>query len=1219
MAKSYSQIDTASGTFAGWLSQSNDLFDDMSNVIVTTAAVSLANGTNGSQTTGNSHILGIFSANTIVVGDALRGGDATDAFSNTQTLIIASNTEIGNSTVADTLTVYGTVNAQANVVIGSASSDRISFNAVIDTTFLPRTDANTLLTIGSTSNRWGKLYSDEIYANGVFSLVDDNPTFTIVDTTATAAAGPTIDLYRNSASPDTNDVLSTLNFTGKDDGGNKTTYARIETTLEDPTDTEEDGSVKIYSTVAGTERLLIDMNESAAGDVRLYFANSTATDVKLTTKTDGVDITGELQSDSLDVDGNGDISGNLAIGGNLTVTGDATISGNLTFGDAATDSISLGADIHSDIIPNANNSYNLGSTTQRWEDLYVDDIIAATATFSSTVDITGAVGIDGNFDVATNKFTVNATSGNSTVGGTLGVTGAITITDTTASTSSTTGSLVVGGGAGIADDLYVGADLDVVGSVTVGGDLDVVGTFTLPSSTSLTLNAADSVTSTVSSLLSVTGNTDIGNATSDTVTINASVDSDVLPYANNTYDLGSTNFRWAEVHANNVLSTNATIATLVTTTFTAGGTATFNGNVDLGNADSDTVTYTARVDSAIVPSANNTYDLGTTALVWNEIHVANVNAEVAVNTPLVAVENQGDVRFYEGAASGSNYIAIQAPATLAADYTFTLPSNDGDASQFLQTDGSGGLSWQTVDTTLTLDGSSGTTDISLLNKEFAVLGSLGVTTAVTSNTTHGILTVSTPQDLRTSASPTFAGLSSLTGNITFSGSQTVDGRDVSADGAKLDGIESGATADQTASEILTLIKTVDGAGSGLDADLLDGVTSGSFLRSDAADIKDAGDLTFNDNISALFGTSGDLQIVHDGTNSYIEEQGTGDLYIQSTGGDIFLRTSTSENALWADQDGAVTLYHNAAAKLATSASGVSITGTATATTFSGALSGNASTATALATGRTIALSGDVAATGVSFDGTGNITLATTIQPNSVALGTDTTGNYVAAGATSGIGLSGSVSSEGGTFTVTSNATSSNTASTIIARDASGNFSAGTFTGAWAYCPAGTTMLFRQTSAPTGWTKDTTNYNNSAIRVVTGTASQFTTGVSFTDAFKSWSVSATAAGNVSVSVANGGPTNTGSTTLTSSQMPSHTHSYTITNNGNRGTLIAKGGNGLINISQAGANTGATGGGTGHTHSISTHSHNANANFTGSSHSHSFALNVNYIDVIVATKN
>lgn len=60
----------------------------------------------------------------------------------------------------------------------------------------------------------------------------------------------------------------------------------------------------------------------------------------------------------------------------------------------------------------------------------------------------------------------------------------------------------------------------------------------------------------------------------------------------------------------------------------------------------------------------------------------------------------------------------------------------------------------------------------------------------------------------------------------------------------------------------------------------------------------------------------------------------------------------------------------------------------------GALTGNAATATKLATARTIALSGDVVGT-VSFDGSANATITTAIQANSVALGTDTTGDYVA--------------------------------------------------------------------------------------------------------------------------------------------------------------------------------------------------------------------------------
>jgi len=101
-------------------------------------------------------------------------------------------------------------------------------------------------------------------------------------------------------------------------------------------------------------------------------------------------------------------------------------------------------------------------------------------------------------------------------------------------------------------------------------------------------------------------------------------------------------------------------------------------------------------------------------------------------------------------------------------------------------------------------------------------------------------------------------------------------------------------------------------------------------------------------------------------------------------------------------------------------------------------------AATLTTARAIALSGDVVGT-ANFDGSARISIAATIQANSVALGTDTTGNYVGAGAVAGTGLSGSLSAEGGTFTVTSNATSANTNSTIVARDGSGDFSAGVIT------------------------------------------------------------------------------------------------------------------------------------------------------------------------------
>jgi hypothetical protein len=148
--------------------------------------------------------------------------------------------------------------------------------------------------------------------------------------------------------------------------------------------------------------------------------------------------------------------------------------------------------------------------------------------------------------------------------------------------------------------------------------------------------------------------------------------------------------------------------------------------------------------------------------------------------------------------------------------------------------------------------------------------------------------------------------------------------------------------------------------------------------------------------------------------------------------------------------------------------------------------------------------------------------------------------------------------------------------------------------------SGTVMLFGQTTAPTGWTKDTTNYNNSGLRVVTGTV---TTGgsVDFTTAF----ASQTPTGSVSITSVSG---SAGATTLSVAQIPSHRHIST-------GSVSAPpyeypGPNG----SQTGARYGGyEGGGGSHTHPFSFSS--GSGTFSGNA----INLAVKYVDVIRATKN
>ena len=93
----------------------------------------------------------------------------------------------------------------------------------------------------------------------------------------------------------------------------------------------------------------------------------------------------------------------------------------------------------------------------------------------------------------------------------------------------------------------------------------------------------------------------------------------------------------------------------------------------------------------------------------------------------------------------------------------------------------------------------------------------------------------------------------------------------------------------------------------------------------------AGNATFADNGTAIFGAGSDLQIYHDGTHSKIEDAGTGDLKFITNGSGFNFQKGSTENLANFAIDGAVTLYYNNAAKFATTSTGISVTGTVNAT------------------------------------------------------------------------------------------------------------------------------------------------------------------------------------------------------------------------------------------------------------------------------------------------
>lgn len=117
---------------------------------------------------------------------------------------------------------------------------------------------------------------------------------------------------------------------------------------------------------------------------------------------------------------------------------------------------------------------------------------------------------------------------------------------------------------------------------------------------------------------------------------------------------------------------------------------------------------------------------------------------------------------------------------------------------------------------------------------------------------------------------------------------------------------------------------------GGNAQTLDSLDSTQFLRSDAADTKTSGDLTFSDNVKAVFGTDSDLEIFHDGSNSLIRDEGSGSLYFTVNGSTIFLRNATDgEDLAKFISNGSVELYHDNSKKLETTSTGATVTGTLT--------------------------------------------------------------------------------------------------------------------------------------------------------------------------------------------------------------------------------------------------------------------------------------------------
>jgi len=269
------------------------------------------------------------------------------------------------------------------------------------------------------------------------------------------------------------------------------------------------------------------------------------------------------------------------------------------------------------------------------------------------------------------------------------------------------------------------------------------------------------------------------------------------------------------------------------------------------------------------------------------------------------------------AGGATAHLQITADGTVDIDSAGVLTLDSGAAINIEPASGSAIL----LDGTISIDAGVVTGATSITSTAFVG----GLTGNVTGNASGTALTVTQAAQTAITSVGTLTALTT-SGVLDLTG--TTDSSDASGDTGILR-VEGGASIAKKLYVGTDL--DVDGT-TNLDAVDIDGNVDMAGTLGVTGIVTLANNLVMADNDKIVLGTGSDLEIYHDASASYIRDVGTGNLLLSSNGAAVILQTSQGEKCVEAVKDGTVNLYHNNAKKLETTAIGVTVTGTAIATT-----------------------------------------------------------------------------------------------------------------------------------------------------------------------------------------------------------------------------------------------------------------------------------------------
>lgn len=373
------------------------------------------------------------------------------------------------------------------------------------------------------------------------------------------------------------------------------------------------------------------------------------------------------------------------------------------------------------------------------------------------------------------------------------------------------------------------------------------------------------------------------------------------------------------------------------------GYTSAEGLILTGQGSTNDITIKNDADTAVIsiPTGGTNVDFA------GSIDVANVG----ISTGVIDLKNSGSqsvVKFY-CESSNAHYAEIKAPAhgSFSGNVTLTLPAT---------TDTIAGIAATQTFTNKTLTSPKINEDVAVTSTatELNILDGVTTTTAeinlIDGGTARGTTAVASGDGILINDAGTMR-MTNVDTVSTYFSSHSVGGGNIVTTGALNSGsitsgfgsINNGSSAITTTGVITggTLEATTDtaaGDNAAIGYTAAEGlILTGQGSTSDITFKNDADatvftvptgtdDILFPDNAKAMFGAGSDLQIYHNGSASYISEQGTGNLVLGAADSIIFQNAAHDENMLVASQNGAVSLYYDNAVKIATTNTGVSVTG-----------------------------------------------------------------------------------------------------------------------------------------------------------------------------------------------------------------------------------------------------------------------------------------------------